>query len=198
VSTDYYLEIESLFARRRGTPFVLSAKDWALMKKWNEDGIPLPIVLEAIDAVFDKFDAKDRKVNGLSFCKHAVRELWNDRRELQVGAQESSPEENPEPLLESLASAFAASPHEFIAAYAPRVRELAKEKTVPRIEEKLIELEEELIDTILRASPDADAMREEARALSESVPEKTRARTEAANLRRIVRDRYEIPRLSLF
>lgn len=178
---------------------MFNAKDWALMKKWNEDGIPLPVVLEAIESVFDKNEAKgSRKViSSLSYCRHAVKELWADRKELQVGAQESSPEANPEPLLESLAGALE-SAHELIAAFAPRVRALAKENTVPRIEEKLIELEEELIETILRDLPDADAMREEARALSASVPEKTRARTEAANLRRIVRARYEIPRLSLF
>jgi len=168
------------------------------MKKWKEDGIPLPIVLEAIDTVFDRFDAEDRKINGLSFVRHAVKELWKERRELQIGAQESTPEENPEPLLESLANALAESPHAEIAAYAPRVRELIQYKTVPRIEEKLIELEEELIETILGFSPDAAAMRESAAELSKSVPEKTRARTETANLRRIVRDAYGLPRLSLF
>ena len=48
--TEYYTEIESHFALRRGTPFVLSAKDWHLMKRWNDDGIPLPIVIEAIES----------------------------------------------------------------------------------------------------------------------------------------------------
>lgn len=198
MSADYFQEIESLFVRRRGTPFVFNAKDWALMKKWKEDGIPLPIVLEAIDACFERFDAQDKKINGLSFVRHAVKELWKERRELQIGAQESTPEENPEPLLDALANALAESPHANIAAYAPRVRALIQHKTVPRIEEKLIELEEEMIETILASSPDADTMRANAAELSKSVPAKTRARTEVANLRRIVRDAYGVPRLSLF
>ena len=29
--TEYFTDIEAHFAQRRGTPFVLSAKDWALM-----------------------------------------------------------------------------------------------------------------------------------------------------------------------
>jgi hypothetical protein len=198
VSSDYFTEIEALFARRRGTPFVVNAKDWALMKKWSEDGVPLAVVLEAIDSVFDKADAKGKKVNGLSFCKHAVKELWDDRRSLQIGAQETTPEENPTPALEALAASLAASPHAFVTPFAARIRELAAEKTVPRIEERLIELEEELIAAILAAAPDAGEMRAEARALSASAGEKTRARTEVATLRRIVREKYGVPRLSLF
>jgi hypothetical protein len=53
VLPEYFTEIESHFAFRRGTPFVLNAKDWSLMKGWAEEGIPLAVVIEAIDAVFD-------------------------------------------------------------------------------------------------------------------------------------------------
>jgi len=198
VPDDYFAEIEALFARRRGTPFIVNAKDWALMKRWYEDGVPLAVALEAIDAVFDRFDAKQRKVNGLSFCKHAVKELWADRRALQAGAQESAPEENPAPALAALAALLAASPHAFVTPFAGRVLAVTSEKTVPRMEERLIELEEELIAAILAASPDAGQMRTEARTLSASAGEKTRARTENATLRRIVREKYGLPRLSLF
>ena len=41
MTTDYYNEIESHFALRGGTPFILSAKDCALMKKWHGEGVPL-------------------------------------------------------------------------------------------------------------------------------------------------------------
>src|SRR5437763_2929596 len=71
--TEYYTEIESHFAARRGTPFVLSAKDWHLMKRWHDDGIPLPIVIEAIDTVFQKNEESGRRktISGLSYCRHA-------------------------------------------------------------------------------------------------------------------------------
>jgi len=191
VSADYFQEIESHFAQRRGTPFIVNAKDWALMKGWNEAGIPLPVVIEAIDAVFDKQDAKGRKVNGLSFCKHAVKELWDERRELQAGSEEISPEQNPVPRLEALADAVVRVSPEF----ATRIRELAAEKTAPRIEEKLIDLEQQLVEALLENAPDLSV---EARQLATGADEKTRARTEQAHLRRLVRERFELPRLTLF
>src|ERR671935_1782558 len=83
-SEDYYLEIEAHFAHRRQTPFILSAKDWALMRKWHDEGIPLPVVIEAIDSVFEKNETSGRRkvISSLSYCRHAVKEMWNERREL--------------------------------------------------------------------------------------------------------------------
>jgi hypothetical protein len=188
VSADYFLEIESHFARRRGTPFVLNAKDWALMKKWAEDGIPLPIVIEALDSVFDKQEAKGRKVNSLSYCKHAVKELWGERRDLQVGSEETAPEESPGPRLEALAAELEVSSDATAQSYAPRVRELIREKSVPRIEEALMELEGELIAAL--ASPE---LREDAETLGAGAP-----RSVEAHLRRLVRERHGLPRLTLF
>lgn len=191
MSADYFLEIEAHFALRRGTPFVLNAKDWALMKSWSDAGIPLAVVIEAIDSVFDKQEAKGKKVNGLAYCKHAVKELWDERRQLQVGAGEDVPEEDVAGRLELLASSFEPVAPEF----AGRVRELVREKSVPRIEERLIELEEELIASLV---PRAGELRDEAKKLAVGADEKTRARTEQAHLRRLVRERFGLPRLSLF
>jgi hypothetical protein len=193
VSADYFTEIESHFATRRGTPFILNAKDWALMKEWADGGIPLPVVIEAIDSVFDKNAAKGSRktISSLSYCKHAVKELWQDRKELQIGAGESAPEENVGPLLDALAAAVEPVSPEFAA----RVKELVREKSVPRIEERLMELEEELLESLL---PSAEELRAEAQALTAGSDEKTRARAEAAHLRRLVRERFGLPRLTLF
>lgn len=192
MAPEYFTEIESHFAFRRGTPFVLNAKDWALMKGWAEEGIPLAVVIEAIDAVFDKREAESKKVNGLSYCKFAVKELWKERKELQVGAEGEAPEENVEPLLEALALRLASSP---APSFADRIRALARERSVPRVEELLMELEQELIDALL---PQAEELRAEARALTSGADDKTRARTEEAHLRRLVREKFGIPRLTLF
>ena len=205
-SDDYFLEIEGHFAARRGTPFILSAKDWVLMKKWRDDGVPLPIVLEAIDSVFEKNEASGRRkvINSLSYCRHAVKELWTERKELFVGADDGTPEEQPGPRLERLAAAVEAAdgPREVLRQAAAEIRGLAAEKTVPRIEERLIEVEHDLIQRALRADAEAAAqIREEVeRAIGNpaKLDEKTRARTEEANLRRIVRARFGLPRLTLF
>ena len=190
----YFEEIEGHFAMRRQTPFILSAKDWALMKSWHDEGIPLPVVIEAIDTVFDK---AEKKINSLSYCRHAVKELWKERKEMLVGAAGETPEAAPGPLLDALAGRLEALP--VAASFAARVRELASEKSVPRIEEKLMELERELLDSAI-AAEDTAALRAEiaANLAGAKLDEKTRARTEEANLRRLVRERLGLPRLTLF
>lgn len=203
---DYFLEIESHFAMRRATPFILSAKDWALMKKWREDEIPLAVVLEAIDQVFEKNEASGRRkvINSLSYCRHAVKELWNERKELYAGGADASPEENAAPMLEALAAHIEVSdvPEAVRSSTAAQVRALVTEKTVPQVEERLIEIERAMITNILEALPEvAAAVRDDvARAVGDParLDEKTRARTEEANLRRIVRERFGVPRLTLF
>jgi hypothetical protein len=198
----YFQEIEAHFALRRGTPFILNAKDWALMKKWYDDGVPLPIVIEAIDTVFERNEASGRKkvISSLSYCRHSIKELWQDRQNLYVGEGGVSPEAGPEALLDALASQLEAS--EVAAPFAPRVRTLASEKSVPKIEERLIDLERELVDAFIAADPASiDAIRADiATALGDTskLDAKTRTRTEEANLRRLVREKFGLPRLTLF
>jgi hypothetical protein len=198
----YFQEIEAHFALRRGTPFILSAKDWALMKKWQEDGVPLPIVIEAIDAVFEKNETSGRKkvISSLSYCRHSIKELWSERQNLYVGGGDIAPEAGPEALLESLAAQLETS--EIAAPFAARVRALASEKSVPKIEERLMDLERELLDTLIASDPASiEAIRADiALALGDTskLDEKTRARTEEANLRRLVREKFGLPRLTLF
>ena len=185
----YFLEIEAHFALRRGTPFILSAKDWALMRKWAEEAIPLPVVIEAIDSVFEKNETSGRRkiISSLSYCRHAVKELWDARRDLYVGGSDVTPEVSPEARLESLAQ----QPRE---PFASRVRDLALERSVPRIERLLMDIEREMIDALV-----TDEIRAEVASLDTSkLDAKIRARTEDANLRRLVRERFALPRLTLF
>lgn len=198
---DYFLEIESHFATRRNTPFILSAKDWVLMKSWHDEGVPLAVVIEAIDQVFEKNETSGRKkvISSLSYCRHAVKEVWNDRKELYVGEHAETPESGAEELL----TALAADVEPASATIAAKIRELARERSVPKIEEALIELERELLEELTAALPPEEltAIRAEiARSLGDTsrLDEKTRVRTEEANLRRIIRERTGVPRLTLF
>ena len=202
MSDAYFLEIEAHFAARRGTPFILSAKDWALMKRWHDDGVPLPVIIEAIDAVFEKNESSGRRkvISSLSYCRHAVKELWDDRKNLYVGEGEATPERAPEEILGALAQQLEAT--ELAAHFAPRVRALARLGSVPKIEEQLLDLERELLDAAIAAAPaEVEAIRAEiAAALGDTsrIDAKTLARTVEANLRRLVRERFGLPRLSLF
>jgi hypothetical protein len=193
----YFIEIEGHFAQRRGTPFVLSAKDWMLMKKWREEGVPLPVVIEAIDTVFETNETSGRRkvISSLSYCRHAVKEIWDERRELYAGAHDILPEADPLALLEALAAQLPAP-------FGDRVRALASEKSVPAIEAKLLELEGELLEAVMATRPEEAAeiraRVERSLAGSAAMDEKTRARTIEANLRRLARERFNLPRLSLF
>src|SRR5258708_3876252 len=186
---------------RRNTPFILSAKDWAVMKGGHDEGIPLPVVIEAIDQVFEKNETSGRKkvINSLSYCRHAIKELWAERKEMKVGDVLTTPEEGPVAILERLAVEIErVSP-----ARAQSVRELAGAQSVPKIEDRLIQIEKDLIEELIASLPDPEitAIRAEVgRALGDGakLDPATRARTEEANLRRIVRERFGVPRLSLF
>lgn len=198
MSDAYFVEIEAHFAARRGTPFILSAKDWALMKKWHDEGVPLPVVIEAIDAVFEKNETSGRRktISSLSYCRHAVKELWEDRKVLYVGETETTPESSLDMLASQLESTSLGAP------FAARVRDLARLGSVAKIEEHLIDLERELIDAAIAAAPaEVVSIRDEITSTlgdTSRIDEKTLARTLEANLRRLVRERFGLPRLSLF
>src|SRR6266566_6414051 len=165
------------------------------MKRWHDDGVPLPIVIEAIDSVFEKNETSGRRkvISSLSYCRHAIKELWDARRDLYVGGSDTTPEASPETRLEELASRLEEP-------FASRVRDLARERSVPRIEERLMEIERELIDSLI-ATQDTDVLRREISTSLGDAPRldpKVRARTEEANLRRMVRERFNLPRLTLF
>jgi len=199
--TEYFDEIEHHFYLRRGTHLLLSGKDRVLVREWFSAGIPLHVVIEAIDIVFQKNEESARKkvINSLWYCRHSVTELWEERKELAVGDAGTTPEEAPVAALELLAAELESI--DVSRPFADRVRALARVKSVPKIEERLMELEHEMVTSIVDSLIDRDAFREEVvRSLGDTsrLDAKTRARTEEANLRRAARERFGLPRLTLF
>ncbi|MFL6216097.1 MAG: hypothetical protein ACJ74J_19595 [Blastocatellia bacterium] len=94
---NYFTEVEEEFVRRRGKPLLVSPLDWALIESWKNAGIPLHIVLRAINKSFDAYDArprKYRKVNSVFYCQQEVEASFAEYRLAQVGgdpAIESKP-----------------------------------------------------------------------------------------------------------
>ncbi len=182
------------------------------MKAWKEEGVPLPVVLEAIDACFRKKEEAPRRrtISSLAYCRHAVRELWDERKELLVGASGSVPERGAEGILGEIAKALdgasgAAEAPELanvLRAAADAVRALPPGEAVPLLEERLIEIERALIDALLAALPEAARRELDAevdRGLAgHKLDPAVAARTRRANLLRLMRKRMGIPRLSLF
>lgn len=182
-----------------------------MLQQWKESGIPLPVVLEGIDQCFEKREKAPRKrtISSLRYCRHAVQELWEERRELLVGSGAELPEIQPRMRLEELASAVEASAvgaggpvAELLRATAGRIRAIGS-RSIPRIEEELLSIEQGLtmglisaLDGRERAAMEAEIERELSgySSTDQAVLEKTRQ----ANLRRLLRMRLTLPRLSLF
>ena len=91
----YFERIEEHFGRRRGGPMVLSPKDWQLIQKWQEQGIPLPVVLRGINQAFDRFatsSPRPDRINSLRYCAQEVEGAWEKHRESR--ARSATPDDN--------------------------------------------------------------------------------------------------------
>jgi hypothetical protein len=103
---NYFTEIEDAFVRRRGKHLFLSPIDWALMETWKQQGIPLHIVLRAVEKSFDSYEAKPRKrsVKTLLYCQEEIEAQFAEWVESHVGAatdadtSESGPESDKTPF----------------------------------------------------------------------------------------------------
>lgn len=91
---NYYTEIEETFVRRRGKHLFLSPLDWAMIETWKERGIPLHIVLRAIESVFDVFDRQPpgtRTIKSLFYCREEVDVQFAEWSKSRAGAHEEEP-----------------------------------------------------------------------------------------------------------
>jgi hypothetical protein len=90
---NYFTEVEEEFVRRRGKSLLVSPMDWALIESWKHAGIPLHIVLRAINRAFDAYDARPRKyrlVNSVFYCQQEVESTYAEYRHAQVGGNAPS------------------------------------------------------------------------------------------------------------
>jgi hypothetical protein len=95
---NYFTEIEDAFVRRRGKHLFLSPMDWALMETWNQQGIPLHIVLRGVEKSFDSFEARPRKrtVKTLLYCQEEVEAQYAEWVEARVGSASNSDNNEPD------------------------------------------------------------------------------------------------------
>lgn len=210
---EYFLEIEAHFAARRETPFLFSSKDWVLLKSWQNDGVALAVVIEAIDACFDKRLESGRKgtISSLSYCRHAVKELWAERKDLLVGSEGSVPEARPSEKVQALSDSLlrvagslpAGALREGLTASAAEIAALRSRRSVPAIEGELLRIEESLFEHLAASiSPeDREAVEQALDAALRpyvKLEGETLRKTRDANFKRLLRNRFDLPRLSLF
>jgi hypothetical protein len=80
----YYQTIAKYFIELRGAPFILSSKELDIIRRWEEIGIPLRVVLEGIRGRFEKRSyGQGKRRRPLDYCHPFVMrafDLYKDRR----------------------------------------------------------------------------------------------------------------------
>jgi hypothetical protein len=116
----YATRIEDAFIAERGTPFLVSAKDWSLIRGWREAGVPADTVVRAVREAFDRRRARGQigKISSLAYCADAVAERWEMERRGLVGKEDAPP----------AAAADAAAIGEELAKLASALRAAGEEK----------------------------------------------------------------------
>ncbi len=89
----YATKVEEAFIAERGTPLLLSPKDWTLIRGWREGGIPVDVVIRAVRDAFEKRRARGQagKISSIAYCANSVEELWEMERRGLVGKTRETP-----------------------------------------------------------------------------------------------------------
>jgi len=209
----YYAAGEAAFIRRRGTPFLLSPKDFALLKQWRELGVPIEAVERGIDDAFTRREDRGAtgRINSLAYCNDAVLAAWERRAEIGVG-RGTGREDGVDAraalaaLAQRLAALAARRPDllEPIDAARRSLERLAKGSKAPgEVEESLARLDRKLASALFDALPAGERSEIDRRieaqleALRFRMDEETARRTGRALARRLLRERLDLPRLTL-
>ncbi len=217
---EYATRIEEAFIAERGTPFLLSAKDWQLIRGWRESGVPVDTVVRAVRETFEKRREREiaGKISSIAYCALAVEERWQMEKRGLVGQGEGRRDEKPAeiaPRLEKLVAALRLAEGRRPSGIDPEVLRKGIEKAVSKIEalprdgsfddieEKLSAIEASLLKSLAnRLSPESAATVEAgvAESLGETAGLATGIvdRMRRALMRREVRRRLGLPAITLF
>jgi len=211
----YYGAAEAAFIARRGTPFLLSPKDFALLKEWRALGIPIEAVEAGLDEAFTRREERGAtgRVNSLSYCRDAILSAWERRAETAVGrgtgrAGESAPDVGAalaalSERLEAVARVHPSLTATIESAHRSLDRLARSGKTAGEIEASLARLDRRISNEIGEALPE-----DRRRRLDESVEKllakarvkmdrDTEEKTRRALTRRTLREEVGLPRLTL-
>jgi hypothetical protein len=194
----YFQAVEEIFVRLRGAPLLLSPADWQVASRWHREGVPLGLVRQALEEVFEKRRERGTKgkISSLRYCAPAVEAAWADLRELTApGERAEAPVFDIASRLKNLAEAVPAG-------FAGRV--LALHGDAPAVEAALSALDREML-AAAELSLD-EALRQEVEAAVEKTLAALRGRLPAGELERsrerlthqVLRQRLGLPLLSLF
>lgn len=211
----YYGAAEAAFIARRGTPFLLSPKDFALLKEWRALGIPIEAVEVGLDDAFSRREERGAtgRVNSLSYCRDAILSAWERRAETSVGrgagcAEGDSPDiagalAGLSERLDGVARAHPSLTKPIEAALRSLDRLARSGRPAGEIEASLARLDRRMSNQIAEALPeerrrrldaDVEKLLANARVRMDS---ETEEKTRRALTRRTIRDELNLPRLTL-
>ncbi|OFV80437.1 MAG: hypothetical protein A2Y78_02475 [Acidobacteria bacterium RBG_13_68_16] len=207
----YYRAVEDHFAALRGTPFLFSPKDFALLRKWWTEGVPLAGVLAGIGEIWERRREREADpVSSLSYCRHAVARQAKRLASARVGAASGEGAFDVAEAIRALARAVA----ETAAAWrgVPQVAAVLSDleravSTLPEdgqpaaLDETLADLEFTSLDALLGALPvdrhEAIASDVERELAGLKLADDVRNRTRHALLVKALRRLIGLPRLEL-
>jgi hypothetical protein len=218
--SEYLAAAEAAFIRRRGTPFLLSPRDFALLSEWRALGVPIQAIEQGIDDAFSRREERGAvgRVNSLSYCRDAVLSAWERLAETAVGrgtgrtageAGGADPAAALAELASRLEEAAAARP-DLGAAFEPARKSLARlaerapaggdpasiEASLARLDKKLASSLYDALPAAEREELDADVASQLSRA-KVRLDDETADKTRRALRRRGLRELLRLPRLSL-
>lgn len=220
----YFQAIEEVFVRLRGAPLLLPPKDWQTARAWHREGIPLDLVLRAVEEVFERRRERgeEGKVLYLHYCERAVRGAWVEARELTAAAAGRRSERAAErgsgegglDVARRLEALAAALPAELPGRteLAESIRRLATAgagggaagRDERRIEEELAALDRKAVERLVDAlAPDRRAeldveVERAVRQMAARLPRQESDRARTRLLEQKVRRLFALPTLSLF
>lgn len=207
---EYYRAVEDHFALLRGSPFLFSPKDFALLNRWWREGVPLAAVVAGIGEVFERCRERgDDVVSSLAYCRHAVARHAKRLARARVGEPEGADRGDTGRRLAELAEAVrvrAAALGEgplggLLNELGRAVESLPPGAPAAGLDEELASLEATMLDSVfdvlppdIRAGVEAEVVR--GMAGIDATTDVGR-RTERALRRRAVREAMRLPRLEL-
>lgn len=199
----YFQAIEEVFVRLRGAPLLLSPADWQVARRWHGEGIPLEVVVKALEEVFARRRERQAKgkIQSLRYCAPAVEQAWAEIRELTAAGHAAAA-----PPLDTagrLAALAAALPAELPGRGDLARRIQALTGSTEAVEEALAALDTEILEGLEAGLEDR---RRELEAATEAALRPVAGRLPAAELeaargrlrRQLLRRQVGLPVLSLF
>lgn len=208
----YYAAAETAFIRRRGTPFLLSPRDFELLREWRALGVPIEAVEQGIEDSFSRREERRAtgRINSLSYCRDAVLLAWERRAETAVGRGAVDAEPDAAAALEHLSEKLREISRRRPDLSAPLDSALravdrlnGSGKAAGEIEASLVRLDRRLAGALEQAMTEAERQGLAARAgelLSRArvrMDGETAERTLRALKRRLLRELLDLPRLTL-